>query len=211
MFFMGLLEAGQPGAFQTAFYLSQRSPRALVEGISASLVDAEQARTRGDGAAIIAALRGVARGFTDGGDHASATIFSSRALAAARSTGDAAAEVLLLLDVLSSEEGRGNRASAVSLAEAAVAAADIAGDAASGAISRAAVMRLRTADADAAEAAGDAAASLRYHIMVLATASATGDKKAEAKARYNSGRSSVLAGDAQQGITHLTEFVRCQA
>ena len=208
LFFMGLLEAGHAGAFQSAYYLTQRSPREHVEGVSASLVAAEHARARGDGAAVIEALRGVARGFTENGDHATAVIFSSRALASARASGDAASEIILLLDVLSSEEARGNRAAAVALAESAVVAAGVAGDAMRGTVSRTAVMRLRSADADAAEAAGDAIGSLRYQLMVLATASDMGDVEIEARARYAAGRASVRAGDAQQGILHLKEFVR---
>jgi len=228
---LSALAAGAPQSFCELSLLQRRprlhrddpgeSPEAIA-AVRDALTAGERLRHAGDARAAAASFASVGRLYAGGAQHRLAAFFHTRALELAREAGDAASQAAELHCLGLSCEALGEYADAVEhhaarllLCEASLSASEAAGEGAGVAEARAALgasaaalMRVYGVQARIAEAQAAPAESLRLYSLALRAARQSGEAAAEARANYDVGRASVIAGDGRQALPYLEAYLQ---
>ena len=211
-----LLTRGSVSSFVDLFYLAHRGlapgerpeEASVLKAIAASLVAGEAAQRTGDNDKLLSSLHATGAHYAEAGKPGCAVMFFSRALALARAAGAEARQLECLRDLGKSEFARLDFHAACAHHEERRALALRGGHAAALAEAARDLVAVRSLQARGAEAAGAASESLRFFELALEASRYAGDAEAEAELNYCVGRAYAIAGQAEEAVARLGEFVR---
>jgi tetratricopeptide (TPR) repeat protein len=207
------LTGGAVQSYVDLIYLAcdgQTKPSQL-PAIRRHLVDAENARRRGDTSAVIGNYSALASLFAASGNMRTAIYFYERSSEIAKLTGDSKAEMESCRQLGEAYEACGDSTRAVSFFEAHRLIASSLGDTSEGAVASQQLVKVYLKQAQDAEAAENLLEALGLYKASVDAALSSDDVAVQAETQYHSGRLHVLLGQPQEAVPYFQSYVSLTA